>query len=196
MSAMTEEHKQHLRESALRRIAAMSEEEFKAKFVRSLSPETRKRISESMRKRYAEMSPEERSAFSAHQNRRWLNPTPESEEERKIRAEQTRQHHAAMTEERKRELFAKLHEAVRVPVIATPIPNPHDHVPYLRSRLPLVHDPIPLSYPSMTSAAEWLVAHRIAKTVSSAVHTISEVCCGRKKTAYGHIWRRATPPNP
>ena len=188
---MTEEHKQHLRESALRRIAAMSEEEHRAKFVRSLSPETRKKISESMRKRYAEMSPEERAAFSAHQNRRWLNPTPEVEEERKIRAEKSREHHAAMPEEKRRELYAKLHESVLVPVTATPIANPHERVPYLRSRLPLVHDPIPLSYPSVKSAAEWLVAHRIAKTVSSAVHMISETICGRKKTAYGHIWRRA-----
>lgn len=140
---MTEEHKQHLRESALRRIAAMSEEEFKAKFVRSLSPETRKKISESMRKRYADMTPEERAAFSAHQNRRWLNPTPEVEEERKIRAEKSRQVHAAMPEEKKRELFAKLHESVLVPVTATPVSTPHSPLPNSRSPLPIPQPPIP-----------------------------------------------------
>lgn len=106
---MTEEHKQHMRESALRRIAAMDEKKrtaFKekcaangrkswamrsaadkaAQIARINTPEVRKRASDANKAEHQAMTDEERAALSARHKARWLHPTESVEAVRQYAA--------------------------------------------------------------------------------------------------------------
>ena len=44
--------------------------------------------------------------------------------------------------------------------------------------------PNPQTFPSMKAAAVWIVKEGLGRLPAGALHTICEVCCGRRKTAY------------
>ena len=110
---MTEEHKQHMREAALRRIAAMDEKKrtaFKekcaangrkswamrsaadkaAQIARINAPEVRKRASDANKAKHQAMTEEERIAYAARHKARWLHPTESVEAERRARSERSK----------------------------------------------------------------------------------------------------------
>ena len=199
---MSEEHKQHLRESALRRIAAMGEKKraaFNAKcaaggrkswavrsaadkaaqIARINTPEVRKRASDANKAMHQAKTEEERAAYSARYKARWLHPTESVEAERRERSERAKRSYAALSEKEKRARMRNTIKANNVPVIATPIAN---HQPPTTSHQ---------TFPSMKAAAAWIVKERLGRSPAGALHTICEVCCGRRKTAYGFLWRRA-----
>ena len=199
---MTEEHRQHLRESALRRFAAMDEKKraaFNAKcaaggrkswavrsaadkaaqIARINTPEVRKRASDANKAMHQAKTEEERIAYSARYKARWLHPTESVEAERRERSERAKRSYAALSEKEKRARMRNTIKANNVPVIATPIAN---HQPPTTSQQ---------TFPSMKAAAAWIVKEGLGRSLAGAQHTICEVCCGRKKTAYGFLWRRA-----
>ena len=51
--------------------------------------------------------------------------------------------------------------------------------------------PNPRTFPSMKAAAAWIVKEGLGRSFAGAQHSICEVCCGRRETAYGYLWRRA-----
>ena len=193
---MTEEHRQHMRESALRRFAAMDEEKrtaFKEKcaangrkswavrsaadkaeqIARINTPEVRKRASDANKAKHRAKTEEERIAYSARYKARWLHPTESVEAERRDRSERAKRAYAALSEKEKRARMRKTAKANNVPVIA------------------LSTDKTERRFESMKAAAAWVVKEGLGRSLAGARHTICEVCCGRRETAYGHIWRRA-----
>ena len=199
---MTEEHKQHMRESALRRIAAMGEKKraaFNAKcaaggrkswavrsaadkaaqIARINTPEVRKRASDANKAKHRAKTEEERAAYSARYKARWLHPTESVEAERRERSERAKRSYAALSEKEKRARVRNTIKANNVPVIATPIANHQSPIP------------TPQTFPSMKAAAAWIVKEGLGRSPAGALHAICEVCCGRRKTAYGFLWRRA-----
>lgn len=193
---MTEEHRQHMRESALRRFAAMDEGKrtaFKekcaangrkswamrsaadkaAQIARINTPEVRKRASDANKAKHREMTDEERAAYSARYKARWLHPTESVEAERRDRSERAKRAYAALSEKEKRARMRKTAKANNVPVIA------------------LSTDKAERRFESMKAAAAWIVKEGLGRSLAGAQHTICEVCCGRRETAYGFLWRRA-----
>ena len=203
---MSEEHKQHLRESALRRIAAMDEKKrtaFKekcaangrkswamrsaadkaAQIARINTPEVRKRASDANKAKHRVMTDEEHAAYSARHKARWLHPTESVEAERRDRSERSKRMMAEMPEKEKRKMIERLHLSCLAPVVA---------IPARRKGRPIPACNQPFSFPSMTAAAEWVKSRGIGGKISTIRHSICMVCCGnRLKTAYGHIWRYA-----
>ena len=206
---MTEEHRQHLRESAMRRIAAMGEKKraaFNAKcaaggrkswavrsaadkaaqIARINTPEVRKRASDANKAMHQAKTEEERIAYSARYKARWLHPTESVEAERRERSERAKRSYAALSEKEKRARMRNTIKANNVPVVATPIANHQSPLPNPQSPIPT-----PQTFPSMKAAAAWIVKEGLGRSPAGALHAICEVCCGRKKTAYGFLWRRA-----
>ena len=205
---MTEEHRQHMRESALRRIAAMGEKKraaFNAKcaaggrkswavrsaadkaaqIARINTPEVRKRASDANKAMHQAMTEEERAAYSALHKARWLHPTESVEAERRERSERAKRSYAALSEKEKRARMRNTIKANNVPVIATPV----SHI--VGCLTP--DDKAGRKFESMKAAAAWIVKEGLGRSPAGALHAICEVCCGRKKTAYGFLWRRARP---
>ena len=203
---MTEEHKQHLRESALRRFAAMDEKKraaFNAKcaaggrkswavrsaadkaaqIARINTPEVRKRASDANKAMHQAKTEEERAAYSARYKARWLHPTESVEAERRDRSERAKRAYAALSEKEKRARMKKTAKANNVPVIATPV----SHI--VGCQTP--NDRAVRRFESMKAAAAWIVKEGLGRSLTGAQHTICEVCCGRRETAYGFLWRRA-----
>ena len=46
-------------------------------------------------------------------------------------------------------------------------------------------------FESMKAAAAWIVKEGLGRSFAGAQHSICEICCGRRETAYGYLWRRA-----
>ena len=193
---MTEEQRQNLREAVVRRFAAMDAEKlaaFKekcaangrkswamrsaadkaAQIARINTPEVRKRASDANKAKHRVMTDEEHAAYSARHKARWLHPTESVEAERRDRSERAKRAYAALSEKEKRARMRKTAKANNVPVIA------------------LSNNKTERRFESMKAAAAWIVKAGLGHSLAGAQHTICEVCCGRRETAYGFLWRRA-----
>ena len=152
---MKEEHKQHMRESALRRFAVMDAEKLAAF----------------------------KEKCAANGRKSWAMRSAADKAERRDRSERSKRMMAEMPVEEKRRMIERLHLSCLAPVVA---------IPARRKGRPIPACNQPLSFPSMTAAAEWVKSRGIGGKISTIRHSICMVCCGnRLKTAYGHIWRRA-----